>query len=229
MRHTRRVFLQRAARAGAAGIVIASAGPAVLRADETGGKAGEKKTVALIGAGWWGTNILSHALADGRVKVVALCDVDQDQLKKCGEAIAKLTSDSPKQYGDYRELLEHEKPQIVINATPDHWHALITIAAVRGGAHVYVEKPIAHTMLEGAAMVRAARETDRVGQVGTHRRVSPHNVSAREFIRAGKVGKIGAVKCVVHSGGGEEKPQANEEPPAGLDWDMWCGPAPLRT
>ena len=205
------------------------AGPAILRADEGGGKAGEKKTVALVGAGWWGTNILTHALADGRVKVAALCDVDRNQLKKCAEAVSPLTSDSPRQYGDYRELLEREKPQVVINATPDHWHALITIAAVRGGSHVYVEKPIAHTIAEGAAMVRAAREADRVVQVGTHRRVSPHNVSARDFVRAGKVGAIGAVKCFVYGGGGgEEKPQANEEPPQGLDWDMWCGPAPLR-
>ena len=225
--HTRRSFLRRAAGAGA-GTFIAGAAPAILRADESGGKAGRKRTVALVGAGWWGTNILSHALADGRVKVVGLCDVDQNQLKKCREAIAPLTGDSPKEYRDYRELLEKEKPQVLINATPDHWHALVTIAAVRGGADVYVEKPIAHTVLEGAAMVRAAREADRVVQVGTHRRVSPHNVSAREFVRGGKLGKIGAIKCFVHGGGGEEKPQPNEPPPEGLDWDMWCGPAPLR-
>ena len=223
--HTRRAFLRHSALAAA---VAAGAAPAPLRADNTGGKAGERKTLALVGAGWWGTNILTHALADGRVRVVALCDVDQSQLTKCREAIGKLTADEPKAYTDYRELLEREKPQIVINATPDHWHALITIAAVRAGADVYVEKPIAHTVAEGAAMVRAARETDRVVQVGTHRRVSPHNVSAREFVRSGKVGKIGAVKCFVHGGGGPEKPQANEEPPKGLDWDFWCGPAPLR-
>src|SRR5687768_17530931 len=102
MRYTRRIFLKTAA----AGVAIAAA-PAVLRANQTS-KAGEKRTVALIGAGWWGTNILSHALADGRVKVVALCDVDQNQLKKCGEAVAKLTSDSPKFHRDYRELLERE-------------------------------------------------------------------------------------------------------------------------
>src|SRR5262245_37544656 len=115
MQHTRRTFLQRAARAGAAaGIIMAGAAPAVLRADESGGggKAGEKKTLALVGAGWWGTHILTHALADGRVKVVALCDVDQNQLKKCSDAIGKLTSDTPRTYGDYRELLEREKPQI---------------------------------------------------------------------------------------------------------------------
>src|SRR5687767_8022073 len=98
MQQTRRTFLKAAA--------AMAAGPAILRAGEAATKAGEPRTVALIGAGWWGTNILTHALADGRVKLVALCDVDQGQLKKCGEAIGKLTSDSPKLYGDYRELLE---------------------------------------------------------------------------------------------------------------------------
>lgn len=226
MRQTRRTFLARTTLGGAA--ALAGAGPVILRADESGGKAPQRKTVALVGAGWWGTNILTHALADGRAKLVALCDVDRNQLDKCGEAVGKLTSDAPKMYGDYRELLERERPQIVINATPDHWHALITIAAVRGGAHVYLEKPIAHTISEGAAIVRAAREARRVVQIGTHRRVSPHNVSARAFVRSGKAGKIGSVKCFVHGGGGEEKPQANEEPPDALDWNMWCGPAPLR-
>jgi predicted dehydrogenase len=93
---------------------------------------------------------------------------------------------------------------------------------------VYVEKPISHTILEGTAMVKAARAADRVVQVGTHRRVSPHNISAREFIRSGKAGKIGMIKCFVHSGGGAEKPAPNSEPPQGMDWNMWCGPAPLR-
>src|SRR5207248_1175756 len=175
----------------------ALAGPAFLRAADAATKAGEKYTLALIGAGWWGTNILGAALADGRVKLVALCDVDQAELKRCSDAVKKLTSDSSKQYTDFRELLDKEKPQIVIVATPDHWHPLITIEAVKAGAHVYVEKPIAHTVLEGAAMLKAARDAGASVQVGTHRRVSPHNISAREFIRSGKAGKIGMIRCFV--------------------------------
>src|SRR6185312_10417025 len=100
-----------------------------------------------------------------------------------------------------------------IVATPDHWHPLIMIAAVKAGAHVYVEKPIGHTINEGKAMVKAARDYDRVVQVGTHRRVSPHNVSGREFLRAGKAGKIGMVRAFVHYGGGPERPRKNTEPP----------------
>ena len=183
---------------------------------------------ALIGSGWWGTNILREAVASGRCKIVALVDVDQRQLAKCAAELAKLTSDKPKHYEDYREMLAREKPEIAIVATPDHWHPLCAIAAVKSGAHVYVEKPIGHTIMEGRAMVNAARGAGRVVQVGTHRRVSPHNVSGMKFLREGGAGKIGMVRCFVLYGGGPEKPKKNFEPPKELNWDMWCGPAPLR-
>jgi predicted dehydrogenase len=185
-------------------------------------------TTALIGTGWWGMNILNEAIAAGESKVVAMCDVDPNQLDPAVEKVQKLTSDAPKKYRDYRELLAKEKPEIVIVGTPDHWHPLITIDAVRSGAHVYVEKPISHTVHEGWAMVKAARDTKRVVQVGTHRRVSPHNISAMEFLRSGKVGKIGMVRCFVHSAGGPGKVTPDSDPPTGMDWDMWCGPAPKR-
>ncbi len=183
---------------------------------------------ALIGAGWWGTNILREAIAAGESKVVAMCDVDQNQLEKSYAEVQKLTQDKPKRYSDFRELLSKEKPEIVIVATPDHWHPLITIAAVQQGAHVYVEKPISHTIYEGRAMVKAARDADRVVQVGTHRRVSPHNVSGMDFLKSGKAGKIGMVRAFVHYGGGPGEVKPDAEAPKGLDWDMWCGPAPLR-
>ncbi|MCB0856105.1 MAG: Gfo/Idh/MocA family oxidoreductase, partial [Bacteroidetes bacterium] len=129
---------------------------------------------------------------------------------------------------DFREMLQKTKPEIVIVGTPDHWHALAAIAAIESGAHVYVEKPIAHTIDEGKAMVAAARKYDRVVQVGTHRRVSPHNISAMEFLKQGKAGQISQVECFVNYGQGAGEPAADEEPPKELDWDMWCGPAPLR-
>ena len=222
----RREFLKSSVAASAVAAAGASAltAPAVRASDKAG-----TFTVALIGSGWWGTNILREAIASGRSKVVGLCDADQNQIAKCAEEVRKLSGETPKHYADYRELLAKEKPQIVINATPDHWHALITIDAINSGAHVYVEKPISHTIMEGRAMVNAARAADRVVQVGTHRRVSPHNVSGREFIRSGKAGKIGMIRAFVHYGGsGPEQPEPNVEPPKGLDWEMWCGPAPLR-
>ncbi|WP_128543205.1 Gfo/Idh/MocA family protein [Larkinella soli] len=183
---------------------------------------------ALIGSGWWGNNILRCAMQAGQSKVVALCDVDQRQLTKTAEEVGKLTSDKPKLYRDYRELLSKEKPEIVIVATPDHWHPLIAIEAMKQGAHVYVEKPIGHTIMEGRAMVNAARQTGKVCQVGTHRRVSPHNVSGMEFLKSGKAGKIGMARAFVHYGGGPGQVTPDEEPPKEMDWNFWCGPAPLR-
>ncbi len=183
---------------------------------------------ALIGCGWWGMNIVREAIAAGTSKIVAIADVDARHLKSAGEEIKKLNGDQPKAYKDYRELLKKEKPEIVIVATPDHWHPLICIAAVELGAHVYVEKPIGHTINEGKAMVKAARAANRVVQVGTHRRVSPHNMSGIEFLKSGKAGKIGMVRAFVHYGGGAGEVQPDTEAPAALDWDLWCGPAPYR-
>ena len=104
-------------------------------------------------------------------------------MNAAAEKVKTLTGDTPKTYGDYRELLEKEEPEIVIVATPDHWHSLVFIEAVKHGAHVYVEKPISHTLLEGAAMVKAARAANRVAVSGTHRRVSP-TTSARASLSA---------------------------------------------
>ncbi|MDB6151247.1 MAG: gfo/Idh/MocA family oxidoreductase [Chthoniobacter sp.] len=191
-------------------------------------KAGKKFRTVLIGCGWWGNNILREAMASGECQIVALADVDERQFEATLENVKNGTGDTPKLYKDYRELLAAEKPEIAIIGTPDHWHALQMIAAVKAGAHVYVEKPISHTIQEGRAMVNAARATGKVVQVGTHRRISPHNVSGREFIRAGKIGQIGMVRCFVHYGGGAEKPLPTQEVPKELDWEMWCGPAPLR-
>jgi len=219
MPSTRRKLLTSSA-AGAAAL----AAPAFLRAQDPA----KRYRTALIGTGWWGMNILNEALASGACTCTALCDVDRRFLDKAAEGVEKKSGDAPRRYPDFREMLEKEKPEIVIVGTPDHWHALQTIAAVKAGAHVYVEKPISHTILEGRAMVKAARDAGRVVQVGTHRRVSPHNVSAREFIRAGKLGTIGMVRAFVHYGGGPETPRKNVEPPAELDWDLWCGPAPVR-
>ena len=184
-------------------------------------------TTALIGSGWWGMNIAREAIASGRCKLVALCDVDTNQTRKALDEVKKLSAHQPTVYKDYRELLQKEKPEIVIVATPDHWHALCCIAAIEAGAHVYVEKPISHTIKEGRAMVNAARKYGKKVQVGTHRRVSPHNVSGMEFLRSGKLGKIGMARAFVHYGGGEGVKVPAQEIPERLDWDFWCGPAPL--
>ncbi|HPW75872.1 MAG TPA: Gfo/Idh/MocA family oxidoreductase [Kiritimatiellia bacterium] len=219
MKLTRRSFSQ----TSLAAILATQSAPYLAR-----GQAARRFRVVLIGAGWWGTNLLHTALDSGVCDLAALCDVDERMLALCGEALAKRGVSRPKGYKDFRECLATEKPDIALIATPDHWHALPMIEACRQGAHVYVEKPICHTILEGRAMVAAAARYGRVVQVGTHRRASPHNQSAREFIRSGKLGPIGFIRCFVTYSGGPEKPKRNIEPPRGLDWDFWCGPAPLR-
>jgi len=220
MKYTRRQFLQQAAVASVAAGTLQVHPQEVFR----------KYRTALIGCGWWGKNILREAIASKKVRITALCDVDRTQAQSAREMVHEQTGDLPNLYEDYRELLQRERPEIIIVATPDHWHPLITIHAVQAGAHVYVEKPISHTIIEGQAMVRAARKYGRIVQVGLHRRVSPHNISGIQFLRSGKVGKIGYVRAFVCSTGvrGPEQPTPNEEPPKGLNWDLWCGPAPFR-
>lgn len=183
--------------------------------------------VALIGSGWWGMNILREAIATKNVEVVALCDVDQNQLKPALEEVTKLTGSTPKGYPDYRELIKAEQPEIAIIGTPDHWHALPAIMAIKNGAHVYLEKPIGHTVEEGRAILDTARKRERIVQVGTHRRVSPHNISAMEFLKSGKVGDVHRVHTFVLYDGDAGKQSAPLAVPEGLDWDMWCGPSPL--
>lgn len=187
-----------------------------------------KYRTAIIGAGWWGNNILRCAMESQECKVVAVCDVDERAIAATQQEIRKLSNDTPNTYRDYREMLAKEKPEICIVATPDHWHALPTIAALKAGAHVYVEKPISHTLREGSAMVKAARATQRHVQVGTHRRMSPHCISGMDFLKSGKVGKIGMVRAFVGSAGGPGVMTPDSEAPKELDWNSWCGPAPLR-
>ena len=181
-----------------------------------------------MGSGWWGKTVLKEAIASGQCKVVALCDVDASALEVAADQVTDLNGDTPKTYLDYRELLEKEKPEIVIIATPDHWHALQTLAALKSGSHVFVEKPTGHTVNESRAMLKASRESGRIVQVGLHRRLGPHHVNAMKFLKSGAVGEVGMVRIFAHSGGGVEKPQRNSEPSEGMNWDMWCGPAPKR-
>ena len=219
MTRTRRQFLRTTALATS----LVAAAPFIRAADPA-----KKYRTALIGCGWWGNNILREAIASERLKVVGLCDVDTRARDITAERVHDLNGDSPSKHNDFRELLEKEKPEIVLIASPDHWHALQTIAAVKSGAHVFVEKPTGHTVNESRAMLHAARQSGRVVQVGLHRRIGPHHVNAMKFLRSGAVGDVGMVRIFANGGGGRERPAPNLEPPEGLDWDMWCGPAPKR-
>ncbi len=184
-------------------------------------------SVALIGTGWWGMNILNAAIASGTVKVVALCDVDQKMMGEALEKVKTQTGDTPALFTDFREMLHKQKPEIVIIATPDHWHALPAVEALKSGCHIYLEKPISHTIDEGKAIVAAQKKYGKVLQVGLHRHIGPHNVAGMEFIKSGKVGDIKLVQAFVNYQYNERAPKPDEQPPDTLDWDMYCGPAKL--
>lgn len=190
-----------------------------------------KPRVALIGSGWYGKCDLFRLLqVASTAEVVALCDVDKKMLAEAADLVAarQVSKKRPATFADYRELLKETKPELVIIGTPDHWHALQTIAAMEAGADVYCQKPISVDIAEGQAMLAAARKHKRVVQIGTQRRSTPHLVEAREILREGKLGKIGLVETCCYYHMRSSSRAANTAPPETLDWEMWTGPAPLR-
>src|ERR1041384_7439236 len=155
--------------------------------------ADQRKRVGVIGTGWYGKCDLLRLIQIAPVEVVSLCDVDRNMLAAAADIVAsrQLSKKKPRTYGDYREMLKEKDLDVVLVATPDHWHALTMIAAVESGADVWVQKPISTDIIEGQAMLAAARKHQRVVQVGTQRRSTPHLVEARErVIREGKLGNI---------------------------------------
>lgn len=185
---------------------------------------GKYRTV-LIGAGWWGNNILGEAMASGRCEIVGICDVDDQFVASTVERVKKETGNQAKGYIDYRELLNDLTPDIAIIASPEHWHALQAIEALKAGCHIYLEKPIAHTINEGKAIVAAQKKYGKIIQVGLHRRRSPHCLRAQEMLRSGEVGEVKMVKACVYSPTAQGTVQPAPEPPPHLHWDLYLGPA----
>jgi predicted dehydrogenase len=190
-----------------------------------------KKRVGLIGSGWYGKCDLLRLIQVAPVEVVSLCDVDSKMLSEAADLVAtrQLNKKKPRTYSDYREMLKEKDLDIVIIGTPDHWHALPMIEACKAGADIYVQKPISVDVVEGQAMLAAARKYNRVVQVGTQRRSTPHLIEARDqIIREGKLGKIAYAEtyCYYHMRNNSNPPDT--APPENLDWEMWTGPAPMR-
>lgn len=190
-----------------------------------------KKRVGLIGTGWYGKCDLFRLLQIAPVEVVSLCDVDRQMLANAADMCAERQQSrkKPRTYSDYREMLKEKDLDLVLIATPDHWHALAMIAAVQAGADVYVQKPTSVDVVESLAMLSAARKHKRVVQVGTQRRSTPHLIEARnEIIKTGKLGKISHVElcCYYHMRTRDNPPDST--PPDYLDYEMWTGPAPMR-
>ena len=185
----------------------------------------------LIGTGWYGKTDLLRLIQVSPVEVVSLCDVDQKMLADAADLVStrQASKKKPRLYSDYRKMLGEKDLDLVLVGTPDHWHALITIAAIESGLDVWCQKPISVDVVEAQAMLAAARKHKRVVQIGTQRRSTPHLVEARDrIIREGKLGKIGLVEiyCYYHMRNETNPPDGT--PPPNLDYEMWTGPAPMR-
>src|SRR3989441_952158 len=156
--------------------------------------ADQKKRVGLIGTGWYGKCDFCRLIHVAPVEVFSLCDVDKRMLAEAAELVAtrQASKKKPRTYGDYREMLKEKDLDIVLVETPDHWHALPMIAACESGADVWVQKPISVDVLEGKAMLDAARKHNRVVQVGMQRRSTAHLAEAKQkVVKAGLLGKVG--------------------------------------
>ncbi len=213
-------------KAGAAGLAASVLQPHVACAADQ-----KSYRVGLIGTGWYGKSDLWRLIQVAPVEVVSLCDVDKRMLAGAAEMAAQRqrSKKTPRTFTDHQEMLKENDLDIVLIGSPDHWHSLQMISAVAAGADVYCQKPISRDVLEGEAMVAAARKYRRVVQVGTQRKSTPHLVEAKKnIISTGMLGKIGQVDicCYYHM-------RANGNPPlqpvpAFLDYERWTGPAPLR-
>lgn len=191
----------------------------------------KKRRVGLIGSGWYGKCDLLRLIQVAPVEVVSLSDVDSVMLDKAADIVAsrQASKKRPRTYSDYRKQLAEKDLDIVLIATPDHWHALPMIEAAQLGIDMYVQKPISVDIVEGEAMLAAARKHNRVVQIGTQRRSTPHLIEAkREIVDTGKLGNIAyaEVYCYYHMRNTTNPPDGN--PPATFDYDRWTGPAPLR-
>jgi predicted dehydrogenase len=220
----RRRFLEQANKAGlglAAAVTILRDPKSVSAAP-----ANDKVVLAAVGAGGRGSNLADGFAARSDCEYAYVCDPNLPRAEALAKALAAKQSNPPKVVGDFRKALEDKAVQAIVAATPDHWHALAAVWGCQAGKDVYVEKPATHSCWEGQKMVEAARKYKRVVQIGTQNRSAKYNMSAREYIRSGKLGKIHLCRVFNQKEWGNFPQAPDSDPPKGFDWDMWNGPAP---
>lgn len=189
----------------------------------------ESLVLGFVGLGGMGNYSLQEFAKQPDVRVAALCDVDTGHLADTRKALEQLRPGaSVDLYADFRRLLERPDLDAIVCATPDHWHALVAMYAFLAGKDVYGEKPISHTYAEARALTLACRRQQRIFQLGTqiHGLENYHRVV--EIVRAGVLGQIREVNLWMHGGAPHIEAIPDSAPPAGLDWDLWLGPAPQR-
>ena len=186
-----------------------------------------KVVLTLMGAGGRGSDLCRGFARIGGVEFKYICDVNTARGGDLVRELEKSQGRAPQRISDVRQALDDKDVHGVIIATAEHWHALGTVWACQAGKDVYVEKTPSLTIWEGRKMIEAARKYNRVVQAGFQNRSAPYAVTARDYLRSGKLGKVVHVKVFNLLGGGPWNPKLDPEaPPAGLDWDRWLGPAP---
>lgn len=224
----RRTFIRTAA-ASAAGMGISSSLTASHLSSPPAPGANDQVTVALIGARNMGWYNLEDLLKQSNVECKTLCDVDENVLNGKAKSLVKMGRRKPLLETDYRRVLEDPDVDAVIVGTPDHWHCLPVVEACQAGKQVYVEKPLANSVGEIHVMLDAARTYDSLVQVGQQQRSGTHWRSAIAFVKSGRLGSIRQVKFWGNFNyGAGNMPVPDTDPPAGVDYDRWLGPAPLR-
>lgn len=189
----------------------------------------EKIGIGLIGCKNMGWANLKEHMALPEVECIALCDIDDTVLQDRAVEVQGMTGKKPLLYKDFRKLLENKDIDAVIIGTPDHWHCLMTIYACEAGKDVYVEKPLASSIEECNLMVAAAKKHKRVVQVGQWQRSAPHWQAAIDYVHSGKLGKISLVKNWLYYNNSKKLAVIPDgAAPAGVDYDMWLGPAPKK-
>jgi predicted dehydrogenase len=183
----------------------------------------------MIGCGGISVADSNAFLAHPEVELVSICDVDDACLAKTNARLAKLGRKTPDAVKDFRRITDRKDIDVCLVCTPDHWHAIPTIAAFQAGKDVYVEKPLATTLAEGRAMRNAAAKHKRIAQMGTHWRSGEHYREAVEMVQQGKIGKVRQVRCTAYLDWITDCGNPSDgDVPSGVDYDMWLGPAPKR-
>lgn len=227
----RRKFLQNAGVLLAGGTVLSSLDNKAFAIFKNRLAPSDQLNVAAIGINGMGWANLTAALKIPGVNVTALCDVDKNVLDKRMNELAKLNIDVSKikTYNDYRKLLEQKDIDAVIIGTPDHWHALQMIHACEAGKDVYVEKPVGNSIVECRTMVAAQQRYNKVVQAGQWQRSQQHFKDAVDYVQSGQLGMIRTVKVWCYQGWMRPEPVVPDgNPPAGVDYAMWLGPATKR-
>jgi predicted dehydrogenase len=227
-KRSRREFLEHSMFATAATLAAANA-TNLFAQEETkqSSSPNERLNVCVMGVNGRGASHIGGFSNRKDVRITHLCDVDSSIASNRCDAIEKQSGHRPEMITDIRKVLENPEVNVVSIATPNHWHALGAIWAIQAGKDVYVEKPVSHNVSEGRRIVEAARKYQRICQTGTQSRSNPGMIKGIELVRSGKIGDVKVARGLCYKRRGSIGPKGKYEVPGNVNYDLWCGPAPM--